>query len=97
MDPAGVRKMKGREREIGQTPCHVISSHSLCERIIQIFDNREIQPSQISLDARYSMKCVVWREAVCKLCDLRDQPAFSLPDVREIGVTHFHILCQASL
>lgn len=67
--------MKGREWEIGQTQCHVISSHSLCERIIQTFDNREIQPSQISLDARYSMKCLVWREAVCELCDLRDQPA----------------------
>ncbi len=96
----GWGKWKKRRERQGKPVPRNLKSFSVREDYSDLWQHR-LTPSQMILDARYSMMGLVWREAGCKLCDLRDHPEPFLylmwcHRCREIGVTLF-ILCQTSL
>lgn len=88
--------MKETEGRWGKPVPRNLKSFSVREDYSDLWQHR-LTPSQMILDARYSMMCLVWREAGCK--PQRSSRPVSLPDVidAEKLVWHFFILCQISL
>lgn len=72
--------MKEKRREGSGKPVpRNLKSFSVREDCSDLWQQHRLTPSQMILDARYSMMCLVWREAAgCKLCDLRDHPGMIL-------------------
>ncbi len=90
----GWGKWKKRRERQGKPVPRNLKSFSVREDYSDLWQHR-LTPSQMILDARYSMMGLVWREAGCKLCDLRDHPEPFLylmwcHRCREIGVTLFY-------
>lgn len=84
----GWGKWKKRRERWGKPVPRNLKSFSVREDYSDLWQHR-LTPSQMILDARYSMMCLVWREAGCK--PQRSSRPVSLPDVidAEKLVWHF--------